>query len=62
MRIEPGAMKEIHGIRDEIYEKIKNMPERDVSDFYANAARDVEKMYGVEFLRPESKASAKRAI
>jgi len=52
MMNEPSAMKEIHNIREKIHEKIKNMTEKEVTHFYANATREVEEMYGVKFRRP----------
>jgi len=52
MTNEPIAMKEIHDIREKIHEKTKNMTEREVSDFYANAVRETEEIYGIKFRRP----------
>jgi len=53
MMNEPKAMKEVHTIRERIQEKIKNMTENEVSDFYVNATREVEEMYGIKFRRPD---------
>ena len=52
MMNEPAAMKEIHDIRENIYEKTKKMTEKEVSGFYTNAVREVEEMYGIKFNRP----------
>ena len=52
---EPRAMKEIHDIRAQIQEETKDMTPEEISAFYANAARDVEKMYGITFRRAEDR-------
>jgi len=50
---EPRALKEIHDIRAQIQEEIKDMTPEEVAAFYENAVQDVEKMYGITFRRAE---------
>ena len=53
MTNEPRAMKEIHDIRDKIHERTKKMSEKEITDYYANAAHEIEEMYAVKFRRPD---------
>jgi hypothetical protein len=48
-------MKEIHDIREKIYERTKKMSEKEVAEYYANAAHEVEEMYAVRFRRPDKR-------
>ena len=52
MMNEPRAMREIHDIREKIYEKTKNMTEKELTNFYTDAAHQVEEMYNIKFHRP----------
>jgi hypothetical protein len=51
---EPRAMKEIHDIREKIHERTKKMTENEVTEYYANATREVEEMYALKFRRPDN--------
>jgi len=52
MTNEPRAMKEIHEIREDIYKRTKEMSEKEVTAYFANAVHEVEEMYDVKFRRP----------
>ncbi|MDR2922919.1 MAG: hypothetical protein LBU85_06225 [Treponema sp.] len=51
MTNEPGAMKEIHDIREKIHESTKNMSEKEITEYYTNAAQEVEETYAIRFRR-----------
>ena len=61
MMNEPRAMQEIHDIRKKIHEKTKKMTEKEVTEYYANAAHEVEEMYAVRFRRHGPAAVAARS-
>jgi predicted transcriptional regulator len=61
MMNEPRAMKEIHDIREKIHESTKNMSEKEVTEYYANAAHEIEETYAVRFRRPETVAIPRAA-
>ena len=56
---EARIMDEIHEIRQRIQEEIKDMTSEEVSAYFANATREVEKMYGITFRRPEGQPARK---
>ena len=49
-------MDEIHDIRQRIQEEIKDMTPEERAAYFANATREVEKMYGITFRRVEGPA------
>jgi len=55
MTNEPRAMKEIHDIREKIHERTKEMSEKEVTEYYANATHEIEEMYAVRFRRPDKR-------
>ena len=59
MTNEQRAVREIHDIRLKLHDKTKDMTEKEVSDYYAKATREVEEMYGIKFRRPDDVSARK---
>jgi len=48
MRTEDTILDEIHEIRRQIYEEIKNMTPEEVSEYYRKATRPIIEEYGMK--------------
>ena len=58
---EPNAMREIHKIREGIYEETKNMSQKERAALTRMEAQEIIEKYGLKVKRPE-RYSAKKAI
>ena len=53
MTNEPNAMREIHKIREDIYEETKNMSQRERAAVTRKEAQEIIESYGLEVKRPK---------
>ncbi len=52
MSIEPKAMREIHEIRESIYEDIKHMTPKEQTEYFHREAEEAIKKYGLKKHNP----------
>ena len=61
MKNEPNAMREIHKIREDIYEETKNMSQEERAALTRKEAREIIEKYGLE-VRRSVRYSSRKAI
>ena len=54
MTNEPRAMREIHEIREQISEELKNMTPKEQTAYFRKAAQDMIEKHGLNVNRPEA--------
>ena len=62
MTNEPRAMREIHEIREHIYEETKNMSPEERSAFTRKEAQEMIEKYGLKVNRPERYADRRNHV
>lgn len=48
MNKEPKAMKEIHGIREKMYEETKNMTAQEIVEYIHRSAEEAKRKYDIK--------------
>lgn len=49
---EPKAMREIHEIRERMYEEMKNMTNEEKLEYIHKGAEEAKRKYGLKFRKP----------